>query len=201
MAKIDLPIYDAIIDGDENLGAFALSFVSFPATEISWQYFNKDEKPLMFSVESEEKRVVRGVFMLADVPLYRRSGDYEYYIKFSKETLRTIAERFLKNGFQNNIDLQHDGNMVQGVYLQEMFIKDVENGIDPKGFSTVPDGSLMCQYRVENDEVWQSVKDGTFTGFSLEGIFEINEESFQDPDYEECINLIKKINKKINNEK
>lgn len=194
-----LPIYEAVINDNEELGVFGLSFVTYPATETDWLYFEKnEEKVVKFSIDSEEKRVVRGVFMTADTPIYRRNGDYEYYIKFGKETLRQIAERFLKNGYQNNIDQQHDFNYVDGVYLQEMFIKDTEKGINPVNFEDIPDGSLFCQYRVMNDEVWAKVKDGTFKGFSMEGYFDM-QESFEDEEMIEIEQLINKIKEKINN--
>ena len=41
----------------------------------------------------------------------------------------------------------------------------------PKGFSELPEGSWFGSFRVENDDVWQQVKDGDFKGFSVEGLF------------------------------
>ncbi|MEE0267503.1 MAG: hypothetical protein UD103_05940, partial [Bacteroidales bacterium] len=36
----------------------------------------------------------------------------------------------------------------------------------------VKDGSLFATFHVQNDEVWTSIKEGTFKGFSLSGLFE-----------------------------
>lgn len=195
---MELPVYQIVI-GDKEQGAFAMSLVDSPATLCSFQYFSKDE-PMKFAVESEEKHLCTGVFMLADTKIYRRSEDgTEYYVVFSKDVLRQIAQNFLGNGFQNNVDQNHDFNYIDGVYLQELFVKDVERGIDPKAFSNTPDGTLFCTYHIENEEVWQKVKDGTFKGYSLEGVFNV-EEAFSDAEeqlYNECVELIEKIKNKI----
>lgn len=194
---MEIPVYQIVIDNEEQ-GAFAMSLVSLPATECSFQYFEKD-KPLNFAIESEEKHLCTGVFMLADTKIYRRDENGEYYVVFSKEILRQIAQNFLRNGYNTNVDLQHDFNYIDGVYLQELFVKDVERGIDPKAFTNVPDGSLFCTYHIENEEVWQKVKDGTFTGYSLEGIFNV-EQAFSDAEekeYQEIVNLINEIKNKI----
>ena len=41
----------------------------------------------------------------------------------------------------------------------------------PKGFDKLPNGSWFVSYKVDNDDVWKQVKDGTFKGFSVEGVF------------------------------
>lgn len=195
---MEYPVYQIVIDNEEQ-GAFAMSLVSFPATETPFLFFDKQEE-MKFAVEDEEKHLCTGVFMLADTKIYRRSEDgTEYYVVFSKEVLRQIAQNFLRNGYNLNVDLQHDQNYIDGVYLQELFVKDIARGIDPKGFENVPDGSLFCTYHIENEDVWNKVKDGTFTGYSLEGIFDV-EQAFNDveeEEYEEIVKLINEIKDKI----
>lgn len=166
-----LPIYKATIK-DETDGVFCLSFVDFPATEVDWQMFSKQE--VNFSIENEEKRLVRGVFMTANHLIYRvDETGYEYYITFSEDTLRKIAERFLANGYNKNVDTNHNAQLEEGIYLQEIFFKDVEKGVNPIGFESVEDKSLFCQYRVENDEIWNAIKEGKFKGFSMAGFFDV----------------------------
>ena len=36
----------------------------------------------------------------------------------------------------------------------------------------VPKGTWMAEYKVEDDRVWDMVKDGVVNGFSIEGIFQ-----------------------------
>lgn len=202
MKELTIPVYEAILT-DEDDGVFCLSFVNYPATELSWQVFQKNIEKQTFSITDEEKHLVRGVFMTANhfIPRVSSSG-YEYYITFSEDTLRKMAERFLMNGFNRNVDTNHNNELEKGIYLQEIFFKDVEKGINPKGYEDVEDKSLFCQYRVANEEVWSKIKDGTYKGFSLAGYFDIQpkKDEEQDPEeqeYQECVELINKIKNKL----
>ena len=169
---VKLPVYKAMIT-DEETGMFAISLVDDPAVEINWQYFKDDKKPMLFSVQDEEKRLVRGVIMECDKLIYRRTVEgFEYYITFDAQTIRLMAQKYLRDGFQNNVDTMHDGNLVNGVELVQWFLSDKENGVNPIGFDEVNDHSLFAEFHVLNDEIWDSIKDGTFRGFSLAGFFE-----------------------------
>ena len=70
-------------------------------------------------------------------------------------------------------------NFLEGVYVFESFLIDETRGINiPKGYDEAPQGSWFISMKVENDEVWESVKNGTFKGFSVEGIFDQAEEKY-----------------------
>lgn len=169
---IKLPVYKATVPNEET-GMFAISLVDDPAVECDFMYFNDEKKPMLFSVQDEEKRIVRGVIMECDKLIYRRTADgFEYYITFDEPTIRVMAQKYLKDGFQNNVDTMHDGNLVNGVELVQWFISDKENGVNPAGFENVNDHSLFAEFHVLNDEIWGAIKDGTFRGFSLAGFFE-----------------------------
>ena len=192
----NLPIYKANVNGDDA-AMFCISLVDYPATESDFLYFDKDKELIKFSVENEDKRIVRGLIMGADMPIYRRNGDFEYYIVFDAETIRMMAEKYFKFGFQNNVDTNHNEKLVDGVNLVQMFIKDSENGVNPKGFEGYKEGSLFAEFHIENDEIWKQIKDGTYKGFSLAGVFNIEEVDQEEQDFNECLELIEKINNKL----
>lgn len=172
----DLPIYKAeIIDELDRLTA--VSLVEFPAVESDFLAFNKEQPKLLFNIENEEKRLVVGCLMRCDFPIYRIDiSGYEYFILFDRLTIEKMAEKALKEGFINNINLNHDENrFVEGVELREIFIKDTEKGISPKNFEDINNGSLFATYHITNNDVWQEIKNGTFKGYSLEGYFTIEE--------------------------
>ena len=195
-----LPIYAISVAPDEA-GMYVISLVEDPAVEVDFLAFDVDKKPLQFAVQDEEQRMVRGVVMESDKAIYRRDkSGFEYYVTFSKDVIRQMAQKYLKNGFQNNVDTQHNFELEDGVYMQELFIKDVENGINPKGFEEVHDGSLFCQFHVENDAIWSAIKDGTYKGFSLAGEFAVEEES-NDEEFEAVMQLIENLQNKIKNVK
>lgn len=167
-----IPIFKALVT-DDGEGINKVSLVDFPAVESNWIACKKEKEPLKFKVEDEEKRLITGVVMRADFAIYRRTDDgFEYYIVYDKETIKTMAQKLLTDNAQNNINLMHeDGTDVEGVNMIELFIKDSDKGISPAGFDEIEEGSLFATYHVENDEIWEQVKDGTFKGFSLEGYF------------------------------
>lgn len=169
-----IPIYEAMIN-EPIEGIYKISLVDAPAVESNFYFFNKQDKELKYSIQNEEQRIVFGVLMRADYNIYRRDEQFgEYYIRYSKDTIKKMAEKMLADGTQNNINLFHaDGTDVEGVNLLELFIKDSTKGINPVGFENIEEGSLFCSYKVENDSIWDAIKDGTFLGFSLEGIFSV----------------------------
>lgn len=197
-----LPVFRALIENEE-CGMFTISLVDFPATESDFLAF-KDEKELVkFAVADEDKHIVRGLVMAANLMIYRFSPVYgEYYIYYEPETIRLMAEKYLKDGNQNNVDLMHDGNLVEGVNMVQLFIKDTDNGIDPKGFEDYQNGSLFAEFQIHNEEVWQQIKNGDFKGFSLEGYFGVEPVEFKQVNKENNkekmkINRIKEMLKKM----
>jgi len=197
-----IPVYEAIIDSYDD-GIYKISLVDSPAVESDFLVFKKDEQPMKFAIENEEKRMVTGVIMRADFNIYRYSDNLgEFYMKFSKETIKKMAEKMMKDNTFNNINLQHtDGTDVDGVNLVELFIKDSEKGISPKGFEDIEEGSLFASYQINNDKVWESIKAKTFKGFSLEGIFDLEivkmSKQNQKNIYSKFMNIFNKILKKI----
>lgn len=169
----DLPLYRAVIE-DETSGMYCVSLVTDPAIESNFLYFNEQKKPMYFKVEDEEKRVITGCVMRCNHPIYRIGlSGYEYYITFDKATIEVMCEKWLKEGLNGNVNLQHNPEAyVDGVLLKEVYFKDIQRGVNPEGFEDIEDGSLFATYHILNDEVWEKVKTGEFKGFSLEGYFE-----------------------------
>jgi len=163
--------YKLVLD-DETLGVFAISLVENPAVEYDFLYFSKDNKRLSFSIESEEEHIAFGVIMLADTPIYRNNDVFgEHYVVFTKDVIKSITKKFFKNKTTDAITLQHL-SPTSGVYMFESYLVDRENGITPPNeFKDIPDGSWVGKFSIENEDVWQSIKDGTFKGFSIEGEF------------------------------
>lgn len=174
----NLDIWEAVIE-DESDGIAFISLVNDPAVESNWFAYNKEHQPMQFQIADEEQHILLGVIMRADFPMYRiGNSGYEYYIKYSKETIAKMARKMLDDNTFNTIDTEHNNQCVDGVKLEELFIKDTDKGINPVGFEEIENGSLFGKYRVENDKVWADVKAGKFKGFSLEGYFGVIESKF-----------------------
>ena len=174
-----IPVYDAIIT-DDGTGMMKISLVDDPAVMSNFQAFDASRKMQMYSVTDEEKRLVRGVVMRADFPIYRRDEQMgEYYIIYKADTIRQMAEKYLAESRQNDVNLVHkDGSDVEGVQMVQCFIKG--DGVSVDGFDDIADGSLFAEFHITNDEVWEEVKAGTYRGFSLEGYFDLVPETDAD---------------------
>ena len=167
----NIPTYSALIS-DDNEGILVISLVDAPATETNWMCF-KEQENIKFSIVNEDEHILAGVVMVADKPIYRIAPDgSEFYIVFSKDVIKRMAEKMLSDNTFNNIDIQHDGNIIphDKVKLVELFIADEAKGIKPN-YLDVPDGSLLANYKIYDEQLWQMAKSGTLNGFSLEGVF------------------------------
>lgn len=169
-----IPFYEALISGVED-GILDISLVDFPAVESNFLAFKEQKAPINFRVENEEQHIITGVIMRCNYPIYRFDEMRgEYYIVYSKETIELMSKKMMQDGNHNNITLMHiEGSEVDGVELMEIFIKNSEKGISPIGFEDIEEYSLFATYKVENPEIWSKIKDGTFKGFSLSGLFEV----------------------------
>ena len=192
-------ILELVIDEnqEDESGVDYIALVDAPAIQSNWMAFNEQKKvELKFKIQDEEKRIVSGYFMIADLPIARMDDEGKmFYVVFRKDTIEKIVNKFMRNGFNANINLMHDSNAIaNGVYVIESLIIDTERGIKaPEGFEKVPNGSWWGSMRVENDEIWEQVLNGEFRGFSVEGMFG------QDKDFElpeKVINKIKEVIKK-----
>lgn len=168
-----IPVYNALIT-DAETGMFKISLVDEPAVMSDFMAFDRQRRPQMYAVQDEEKRLVRGVVMRADFPIYRNDPAMgEYYIIYKADTIRNMAEKYLAESRQNLIVLMHAGKDVEGVQMVQFFIKDSAAGVAPAGFEDIADGSLFAEFHIVSDEIWAAIKDGTYKGFSLEGVFDM----------------------------
>jgi hypothetical protein len=174
---MELPIYKLVIDESDDIesGVDFIALVDDPAIERNWQAFNSDKR-IRFKVDDEEKRIISGSLMVADLPIFRRDeSGKEYYVVFDKEAIKNIVYKFMRNGLNANVNIMHDkGALAEGVYLFESMLIDSERGIvTPDGFDELPNGSWFGSMKVDNDEIWNNyIKTGEFKGFSVEGVFE-----------------------------
>lgn len=171
----NLPIYKLKINpnAEDATGVEFVALVDEPAVNqrVNWVAFNKSAK---FAVTNEDKQIVSGVMMVADMPIYRRDNELgEYYVVFDRQTIEQIVHKFFKLDNISNVNMMHNASsIVKGAYLFESFIIDKAKGmVTPQGFDELPDGSWFASYKIEDKKVWADIKEGKFNGFSVEGMF------------------------------
>ena len=172
-----MKLYDISIDPtDFETGLNAISLVENPAVEVDFLAFAKDESAVL-QFADEERHIITGIALLADTPIYRIAPDKtEYYVRFTKDCIRELVEKYFKFGLTNNVNIEHKNNQfVDGVTMLESYIIDKERGICPNEFASAPDGSWVVSYKVSNLDVWNKIKSGEVKGFSVQGLFRIIE--------------------------
>ena len=164
-------IVELVIDeNDETSGIEAISVVETPAIEENFVALNKHE--LQLKEVNKEKRILMGAALIPDKSIYRRNdkGD-EYYIYFSKDTVRKASELFFKRSNHKNATYEHK-QPIEGMTIVESWI--VENTKKDKSAHyglNVPEGTWMVSMKVDNDEIYEKAKNGEVKGFSIEGYF------------------------------
>ena len=167
-------IVELIIDEDsQELAIDCISLVSAPAIEQDFVFFGKEKNNLTFAKVDEDKRMLISPALIPDKQIFRHDPQTssDYYVYFSKDTVRKASELYLKNNNHHKATQEHS-ERVSGVLTVESWIIE-----DPKmdkstlyGFS-LPKGTWMVSMRISNDELWQEIKSGSLKGLSIEGYF------------------------------
>lgn len=167
--KKKLKCYDVAFDSD----VYCISLVQDPAIEVNYVALSK-EKPLQILLEKEDKHIIVGCALVPDKPIYRRDGDEEFYIQFSKETIEKLAHSYLANDRIYSFSTDHK-DVADDVYIIETWLKTSENDKSKDYDLDVPIGSWMVMAKVENDEIWNRIKEGELQGFSIEAFVNLDE--------------------------
>lgn len=164
-------IIELIIDEEAFItGIQAISVVEQPAIEEDFIALKEEKKVELKSID-DEKRILMGAALIPNKPIYRRDGEEEYYIYFSKDTVRKASELFFMSGNQNKATLEHQVD-IEGLTAVESWIIEGEQDKSRLYGMDLPVGTWMVSMKVNNDEIWNDwVKTGKVKGFSIEGYF------------------------------
>ena len=166
-----MDIIELFIDEtDEVSGIEAVSIVESPAIEEDFIALKSTE--FKFAEVNKEKRILMGAALIPNKPIYRRNEDNEYYIYFSRETVRKASELFFIRGNHNKSTLEHELPLEGLVAVESWIVEDKEKDKNTLYGMDVPLGTWMLSMKVLNDDVWNNyVKTGKVKGFSIEGYF------------------------------
>jgi len=166
-----MKIIELILD-EENLdddnGITAVSIVSEPAIEESFIALKNQE--FKFAEQDKEKRLILGAALVPNRPIYRRSekDGSEFYIFFSKSTVRKASELFFIKGNQSEATLEHDKTLKNMTIVESWIVESEKDKTRHYGMN-VPVGSWVISMKVNDDDVWNNqIKNGKVSGFSIE---------------------------------
>ena len=167
-------IIELVIDEEhEAIAIDAISLVTEPAIEEDFVYMNKQQKAITLSKIDEDKRLIVSPALIPYKQIYRYNErkDAHYYVYFTAETVRQAAEAFIKYHNTNNATVQHEYKVTGVSVIESWIVEDSKNDKSNLYGYELPKGTWFVSMRIENDEVWQQVKEGTLKGLSIEGYF------------------------------
>ncbi len=199
----ELEIIELVIDENTDMhGIQAISVVENPAIEEDFIALNSENKIELAEVD-HERRILMGAALIPDKNIYRRSGDKEYFIYFTKETVEQASQLFLMEGKQNNSTLEHEVEIDNLSVVESWIIEDELHDKSRKFGLNMPVGTWMVSVKVNNDVIWEEfVKTKKVKGFSIEGFFadkldRPNESIEEDFAAQESIEIIKNLIKTL----
>ena len=196
-----MKLYELLIDENDLLlsGVNAISIVENPAIASDFIALG-DQKPVLLAEVNKDKQILMGGALIPDKPIYRKDGDEEYYVYFSKETIAKTAEAFFRNNNQNNATLEHAEVLDNMTVFESWIVEDPEYDKSKKYGLEVPEGTWMVSMKVDDKDVWDNyVKDNKVFGFSIEGKFanvlrkESSDMNFSDQVLDGTLELIKQF--------
>ena len=159
------------IDEFGTLGVNAVSLVDYPAIEDDFIALKADE--VKMAAVNDERRIVYGALLIPDKEIMRvdiETGD-EYFVVFPRDVIEAVAHKFMRTNSHHSATVMHEA-VVTGCIMVESWIKEgAEDKSIALGLTTQPDGTWYGGMKIDNDQMWEEVKQGNLRGFSIEGLF------------------------------
>ena len=196
-----MKIYELLIDENDLLlsGVNAISIVENPAIQSDFIAL-ADQKPILLAEVDKDRQILMGAALIPSKPIYRKDGDEEYYVYFSKETIAKTAEAYFRNNNQNNATLEHAEVLDNMSAFESWIVEDPEFDKSKKYGLEVPAGTWMVSMKVDDKDVWDNyVKDNKVFGFSIEGKFanvlrkESSDMDFSDQVLDKTLDMIREF--------
>tara|TARA_R100001460_G_scaffold75038_1_gene116156 strand:- start:6507 stop:8069 length:1563 start_codon:yes stop_codon:yes gene_type:complete len=192
-------IVELIIDeNDEASGIEAISLVETPAIESNFIALNKHQVALK-EIDAE-KKILMGAALIPDKSIYRRNEktNDEYYIYFSKDTVRKASELFFKRSNHKNATFEHQKPIENMTIVESWIVEDAKKDKTTLYGMDVPVGTWMVSMKVDDENIYEKAKSGTIKGFSIEGYFAdkydmTKEETFEDFEKKMLVEELKEL--------
>lgn len=154
-------------------------FVQNKFNEMKVSFTRNKSVQTFIKKSSDEERIFGAAVLIPDVP------DLHGEI-YDEETVRNAAHYFMENYLQDDehgIDVQHNEIIIpEGIKVIQSFVLDEDKTFDVevpalndehpvKSESTVsfPKGTWIMYAKIEDDELWEDVKEGKYNSWSISG--------------------------------
>jgi len=191
-------IVELVIDeSNESLAIDAISLVSAPAIEENMVYMSKAKNNLTLAkIDSEKQEIISPALIpLKNIYRYDADTDSDYYVYFSKDTVKRCAYSYLKNNNHHKATYQHEERVSGVLTVESWIIEDSKTDKSTLYGYSLPSGTWMVKMSITNPELWEKVKTGDVKGLSIEGFFTSKYEAMQkqQPTTEEILSALNEI--------
>lgn len=165
------------IDYDDNTNIDEVlmdrnSIVDAPAHGRRAVFFDDHKKAVQFSFDND-KRIVVGVAIEANKPIYRNANEQfnePHEVVFTPKSIELIRDSFHRSNNLHKLNENHSGKDDDVVLIQSYIVGGKRNPKLPEIFEGqgLSDGTWIVGYKVLSDSLWGKIKSGDFSGFSVE---------------------------------
>lgn len=136
------------------------------------EFLRENSKQFSFNY-NDEKMEITGAAMIPEKLIIRRDMmGREFYVYFSKDTIRTLSQKFMRDKLSDSVNIEHTTEKAEGTYVTESWLVSDENNDKSKALGLdYPEGSWVVTMKTDSPKVWKEIKNGDYAGFSVEGYF------------------------------
>lgn len=88
------------------------------------------------------------------------------------ETIRRAADDFMRSGRQNQIDREHDFEVVEAAFVAESWLTKAGDPLFPED----PEGTWAVGVQIDDPDLWAEIEAGAIAGLSLAGMATLSPE-------------------------
>lgn len=178
--KKPVKTYEAIFEPLKNKGVYGISLVENPAMEGHFITLSEQEAEIHLKTINEDERLLIGLVLEPNKPVYRNQDGEEFNIVFSEGTVKELSHGFYKGGFHQNSSLEHNDKINGVTFVESWIIEDSKNDKSSALGLSYPKGSWMATMKVDSQDVWDDyVKTGKVKGFSVDAMVSLKELKFK----------------------
>ena len=153
-------------------GVFRISIVKNPAV---------GEGDLVLMSAQEIKGVFYAPVMIPDLQIQRideETGE-KYMVYYDAETVEQLANNYFKQNGNQNTNIEHSQDGIDGVYpVESWIVHDPENDKSKAvGMPTQKQGTWIMGYKCDSPEILEQIKSQLLQGLSIEGHLDTEEDT------------------------
>jgi len=168
----DLPVYSIEVDDEGNQGIRMISLVADPAISVMGMYFSSDIEEEYRFKSVKDQQIIVGPAMIPDKKIFRKdNNDNYYYVYFTKDTIKKMVGKFVKENNNKSLNIDHSNKMVPGFIQSSWIVEDPTYDKSRYYGFNLPIGSYFIEVKIDDTEFWlNEVKEEGRYGFSVEGL-------------------------------